>query len=230
MIELNNITMSYSMAGTVITVLRDLDFSVGPRERVAIVGPSGSGKSTLLLLMTGLEQAQSGSVRINGNALESMDRDQRADLRRKEIGIVFQSFHLIPSLTACENVALPLDIAGVGDSSVRAGEMLNRVGLSERQTHYPAQLSGGEQQRVAIARALVHRPGIIFADEPTGNLDEATGQSIMELLFDLKNESGATLLLVTHDPAVAMRCDRTLRLHEGRLHDTAVPSSEASNP
>ncbi len=230
MIELNNITMRYSMAGTVITVLRDLNCSVAAQERVAIVGPSGSGKTTLLLLMTGLEQAQSGSVRINGNALESMDRDQRADLRRKEIGIVFQSFHLIPSLSARENVALPLDIGGTADSSARADEMLSRVGLSERRAHYPAQLSGGEQQRVAIARALVHRPGIIFADEPTGNLDEATGQSIMELLFDLKKESGATLLLVTHDPAVAMRCDRTLRLQEGRLHDTAAPSSEALNP
>ena len=226
MIELRNITMRYAMAGTVITVLRDLDFSVAARERVAIVGPSGSGKTTLLLLMTGLEQAQAGSVRINGNALESMNRDQRADLRRTEIGIVFQSFHLIPSLTARENVALPLDIAGVGGSSARADEMLSRVGLSERQAHYPAQLSGGEQQRVAIARALIHRPGIIFADEPTGNLDETTGQSIMQLLFDLKKESAATLLLVTHDPAVAARCDRTLRLHEGRLHDTTLPSAE----
>lgn len=218
MITLQRIAKQYRMAGESIDVLKALDLDVCAQERVAIIGPSGSGKTTLLLVLTGLEQPSSGDVKINGQSLAGLDRDSRADLRRDSIGIVFQSFHLIPSLTAEENVALPLDIAGQSNSGARAREMLGRVGLADRARHYPAQLSGGEQQRVAIARALVHDPALLVADEPTGNLDERTGESIIELLFSLNRESGTTLLLVTHDPQLARRCDRSLRLENGQLH------------
>lgn len=220
MISLQRVAMQYRMAGESIDVLKALDLEVKDRERVAIVGPSGSGKTTLLLVLTGLEQPTEGEVRINDRSLAALNRDERADLRRDTIGIVFQSFHLIPSLTAEENVALPLDIAGQADSARRAREMLARVGLGERGRHYPAQLSGGEQQRVAIARALVHEPALLVADEPTGNLDERTGEGIIELLFSLNSESGTTLVLVTHDSHLAARCDRSLRLENGQLHET----------
>lgn len=218
MISLRDIVMQYRLAGETIEVLTQLDLEVEDRERVAIVGPSGSGKTTLLLLLTGLEQPTSGQVWLAGQSLDALDRDARADLRRDSIGIVFQSFHLVPSLTAAENVALPLDIAGAEHAAIRAREMLERVGLGGRAQHYPSQLSGGEQQRVAIARALVHRPALLVADEPTGNLDERTGDAVVELLFSLNAEIGTTLLLVTHDPALAARCDRSLRLENGRLH------------
>ena len=217
-IELNNVQKRYPMAQSEVTVLQALDLDVRPQERVAIIGPSGSGKTTLLLILTGLETATEGHVAIAGQSLLDMDGDDRADLRREHIGIVFQSFHLIPSLTALENVALPMEIAGIRNSRDRAVEMLDRVALTARQHHYPAQLSGGEQQRVAIARALIHEPQLIVADEPTGNLDEKTGQMIMQLLFDLNKDSGTTLLLVTHDNELAERCDRTLKLHDGSLH------------
>ncbi len=218
MISLQHVSMQYRMAGESIDVLKALDLDVKARERVAIVGPSGSGKTTLLLVMTGLEQPTGGEVLIHGKSLATLNRDARADLRRDTIGIVFQSFHLVPSLTAEENVALPLDIAGQNNGRTRAREMLARVGLGSRGGHYPAQLSGGEQQRVAIARALVHEPALLVADEPTGNLDERTGEDIIELLFTLNRESGTTLLLVTHDPHLAARCDRSLRLESGKLH------------
>lgn len=201
-----------------ITVLDQLNLTVKSKERVAIIGPSGSGKSTLLLIMTGLESPSDGEVNVAGIPLSNLSNDQRADLRREHIGIVFQSFHLIPSLTARENVALPLEIGGLKNSRHRAMDMLDKVGLADRGDHYPAQLSGGEQQRVAMARALVHGPELIVADEPTGNLDEKTGDFIMQLLFDLNRDTGATLLLVTHDNKLAARCDRTLRLEDGRLH------------
>lgn len=217
MIALDDVSLSYAMGGANIPVLDGLSLDVAKAERVAIVGPSGSGKTSLLLILTGLEKADSGRIAVAGHALHEMDADQRADLRRDSIGIVFQSFHLIPSLTARENVALPLDIAGAGGSRDRVERMLERVGLASRRDHYPSQLSGGEQQRVAIARALVHEPGLIVADEPTGNLDERTGAPIVEMLFDIERDSGATLLLVTHDKALAARCDRTLLLHDGRL-------------
>ncbi len=222
MISLKHVSMQYQMAGESIDVLKALDLDVKARERVAIVGPSGSGKTTLLLVMTGLEQPTGGEVLIHGQSLATLNRDARADLRRDTIGIVFQSFHLVPSLTAEENVALPLDIAGQSNGRTRAREMLARVGLGTRGGHYPAQLSGGEQQRVAIARALVHEPALLVADEPTGNLDERTGEDIIELLFTLNRESGTTLLLVTHDPHLAARCDRSLRLESGRLHPVAA--------
>ena len=216
-IKLDSVNKSYSVAATDVTVLQDLNLTVQAKERVSIIGPSGSGKTTLLLILTGLESATDGRVEIAGKPLHDMSADDRADLRREHIGIVFQSFHLIPSLTARENVALPLEIAGLADSRARAVAMLDKVGLAERQDHYPAQLSGGEQQRVAMARALIHEPELIVADEPTGNLDDKTGELIMQLLFDLNRDSGTTLLLVTHDNELAARCDRTLKLHDGRL-------------
>ena len=216
-IKLDSVTKSYSVADTDVIVLQDLNLAVQAKERVSIIGPSGSGKTTLLLILTGLESASDGQVEIAGKPLHDMSADDRADLRREHIGIVFQSFHLIPSLTARENVALPLEIAGLADSRAKALAMLDKVGLAQRQDHYPAQLSGGEQQRVAIARALIHEPELIVADEPTGNLDDKTGELIMQLLFDLNRDSGTTLLLVTHDNELAARCDRTLKLHDGRL-------------
>ena len=224
-IQLENLYKRYVIADSEITVLQDLNMSVQAKERVAIIGPSGSGKTTLLLTLTGLEMPSDGNILIAGQSLNGMSGDQRADLRREQIGIVFQSFHLIPSLTARENVALPLEIAGIGDSRAKASNMLEKVGLASRNDHYPAQLSGGEQQRVAIARALVHEPALIVADEPTGNLDERTGELIMELLFDLNRQSGTTLLLVTHDTELADRCDRTLKLHDGSLQ--SQPGSAA---
>ncbi len=222
MIQLENIALSYSTAHTSVDVLKDLNLSVSSGERVAIIGPSGSGKTSLLLVLTGLEQADSGTVTIDGKSLAGLNADERADLRREQVGIVFQSFHLIPSLTAEENVALPLDIAGEKGGRERAARMLERVGLGQRGAHYPSQLSGGEQQRVAIARALVHEPKLLVADEPTGNLDEHTGEAIMQLLFDLENDTDTTLLLVTHDTELAKRCDRTLRLHERSLHEVTA--------
>jgi len=217
MIELCDISKSYTLAETSFTVLQNLNLSVAKSERVAIVGPSGSGKSTLLLILTGLEEATTGTVSIAGQRLSYLDSDTRADMRREQIGIVFQSFHLIPTLNARENVALPLEISGKADTREKAQAMLEKVGLTDRANHYPAQLSGGEQQRVAMARALIHEPALIVADEPTGNLDEATGDSIIQLLFDLNRQTGTTLLLVTHDPVLASQCDRTMRLHDGRL-------------
>ena len=217
MIEIDNLTLSFPVATGQLDVLRGVDLELRDGETAAIVGPSGSGKTTLLLLLAGLEQPQAGSIRIDGVALDSLDADGLADLRRDKLGIVFQSFHLVPSLSALGNVALPLEIAGADDAEARAAAMLERVGLGERRDHFPTQLSGGEQQRVAIARALVHSPPVLLADEPTGNLDLETGARIIELLFGLHAESGSTLVLVTHDEAIARRCQRVLRLHEGRL-------------
>lgn len=226
-VELTDLGKRYAMANNEITVLDKVNLSVQSHERVAIIGPSGSGKTTLLLILTGLETASHGDISISGQSLLGLNADDRADLRREHIGIIFQSFHLIPSLTARENVALPLEIAGMDNSRARAAEMLTRVGLAERADHYPAQLSGGEQQRVAIARALVHNPGIIVADEPTGNLDEKTGEVIMQLLFDLNRDYGTTLILVTHDNELAKRCDRILRLQEGSLHESTGSAPDA---
>ena len=229
MIELTELSKSYPAAHGDIDVLQNLDLMVRNRERVAIIGPSGSGKTTLLLIMTGLETATGGTVVVAGQSMSGLSMDQRADIRRNHIGIVFQSFHLIPSLTARENVALPLEISGKKNSRQRAIEMLDRVGLNARYDHYPAQLSGGEQQRVAIARALVNEPELIVADEPTGNLDENTGNQIMQLLFDLNRDAGTTLLLVTHDQKLAARCDRTLQLENGALHTVSVTSADRSS-
>ena len=190
---------------------------IGRGEAVGFVGPSGSGKSTLLMIMAGLERPDKGTVTVDGTALESMGEDRLAQFRGARIGIVFQSFHLIPTMTVLENVAVPLELAGRKDAFSRARNELAAVGLSERLRHYPAQLSGGEQQRVALARALAPDPAILVADEPTGNLDETTGAFIVDLLFALKRERGATLVLVTHDAGLAARCDRVIRLRAGRV-------------
>lgn len=217
MIELDNVSMSYDLDYGRLDVLAGVDLKIANGETIAIVGPSGSGKTTLLVLLAGLEQPASGTVRLDGRALGELDDDALADIRRDRIGIVFQSFHLMPSLTALGNVALPLEIAGKPDAANAARQMLARAGLAGREQHYPTQLSGGEQQRVAIARALVHSPGLLLADEPTGNLDLRTGETIIDLLFGLNADTGSTLVLVTHDDAVASRCQRVVRLHEGQL-------------
>ena len=209
--------MSYALEHDRLEVLSGVDLDIADGETVAIIGPSGSGKTTLLLLLAGLEQPQDGSISLDGLPLQEMDADALADLRRDRLGIVFQSFHLVPSLTALGNVALPLEIAGHDDALERARQMLQRVGLAERQRHYPTQLSGGEQQRVAIARALVHSPGLLLADEPTGNLDLNTGALIIDILFELNHATGSTLVLVTHDEVIARRCQRVLRLQQGKL-------------
>ena len=227
MIELQDVAMSYSLEQSQLQVLDGACLSVAQGDTVAIVGPSGSGKTTMLVLLAGLEQPQSGEILIDGIALGGLDADALADLRRDRLGIIFQSFHLVQSLTALANVALPLQIAGKENVRERALEMLDNVGLAERHNHYPAQLSGGEQQRVAIARALVHQPGLVLADEPTGNLDLATGAKIIELLFNLNADIGSTLVLVTHDDQVAGRCERIVHLQQGKLvedRDHALPA------
>ena len=227
MIELQDVAMSYSLEQSQLQVLDGACLSVAQGDTVAIVGPSGSGKTTMLVLLAGLEQPQSGEILVEGVALGGLDADALADLRRDRLGIIFQSFHLVQSLTALGNVALPLQIAGKDNVRDRALEMLDKVGLAERHNHYPAQLSGGEQQRVAIARALVHQPGLVLADEPTGNLDLATGAKIIELLFDLNADIGSTLVLVTHDDQVADRCERIVHLQQGKLvedRDHALPA------
>ena len=217
MIQLNNISMSYALEHGRLEVLSGVDLGIAEGDTVAIVGPSGSGKTTLLVLLAGLEQPAQGSIQMQGRSLSELDDDALADIRRDEIGIIFQSFHLVPSLTALGNVALPLEIAGRQGARSKAQRMLERVGLAGREAHYPSQLSGGEQQRVAIARALVHSPKLLLADEPTGNLDSRTGEKIIDLLFGLNADTGSTLVLVTHDEAIASRCQRAVRLHQGRL-------------
>ena len=204
-------------AGGWLTILDDVGFAVDPGDTVAIVGASGSGKSTLLGLLAGLDLPTSGRVVASGQDLFALDEDRRAQWRAANVGFVFQSFQLLPQMTALENVMLPLELAGARDAGVRARDLLGRVGLSERSAHYPRTLSGGEQQRVALARAFAPRPPLLFADEPTGSLDHATGERIIELLFEMNRETGATLVLVTHDPALAARCGRRLTLRSGRL-------------
>jgi len=204
-----------------LTILSDVSFGVAAGETIAIVGASGSGKSTLLGLLAGLDEPSSGKVVIAGRDLNGLDEDGRASLRAELVGFVFQSFHLLPALTALENVMLPLELAGAKDARERARIVLQEVGLGERVGHYPNQLSGGEQQRVAIARAFATEPKILFADEPTGSLDTRTGDKIIELLFDLNTRRGTTLVLVTHDEHLASRCNRTLTLDAGRLQVAA---------
>ncbi|GAA0255960.1 ABC transporter ATP-binding protein [Rhodanobacter caeni] len=202
-------------------ILRGVNLQVLSGESFAIVGASGSGKTTLLGLLAGLDTSSSGSIRLDGHALESLDEEARADLRRRLVGFVFQSFHLLPALTAEENVMLPLELEGASDARARARQALDAVGLASRRRHYPAQMSGGEQQRVAIARAFVHGPRVLFADEPTGNLDQRTGHHICDLLFALNRDHHTTLVLVTHDAELAARCDRRIELEEGRVVTTA---------
>ena len=200
-----------------INILRGLDLRVNAGEAVGIVGPSGSGKTSLLMLLAGLERPTSGTLLIDGADIGAMEEDALARFRRERLGIVFQAFHLIPTMTALENVAVPLEFAGRRDAFDRAAEALRAVGLGHRLGHYPAQLSGGEQQRVALARAFVAEPRLLLADEPTGNLDRAKGEEVMALLFDLRARLGTTLLLITHDPALAARCPRQLRIEDGLI-------------
>ncbi len=199
------------------TILDSVDLAVKRGETVAVVGPSGAGKTTLLALLAGLDHLTSGSVWLCGADLATLDEDGRALLRGRHVGFVFQSFHLVPSLTAQENVMLPLELSGTGDAASRAREALDSVGLAERNSHYPRQLSGGEKQRVAIARAFVTNPSVLFADEPTGNLDARSGERVGTLLFDMNNKYGTTLVLVTHDKELASRCDRIIEIDSGRL-------------
>jgi putative ABC transport system ATP-binding protein len=202
-------------------ILQAVNLNIGSGESFAIVGASGSGKTTLLGLLAGLDTPSSGRIRLDGHALEQLDEEARADLRRRLVGFVFQSFHLLPALTAEENVMLPLELEGVSGARQRARETLEAVGLAKRRRHYPAQLSGGEQQRVAIARAFVHQPRLLFADEPTGNLDQRTGHHVCDLLFALNRDHHTTLVLVTHDAGLAARCDRRIELEEGRVVTSA---------
>ncbi len=200
-----------------LTILDDVSLAVAAGESVAVVGASGAGKSTLLALLAGLDEPSAGAVWLEGIELSALDEDGRAAARAKHVGFVFQSFHLVPSLTALENVMLPLELAGRTDATAGARDVLGQVGLKSRLRHYPRQLSGGEQQRVAIARAFVTRPSVLFADEPTGNLDTATGARVIQLLFDLNAATGTTLVLVTHDRDIAARCNRVIELDAGRL-------------
>jgi len=216
-VALSGVNLSLGRGATRVHILRDIDLNIGRGQAIGLLGPSGSGKSTLLMVMTGLERPDSGSVMVAGEALHHLDEDALARFRGRNIGIVFQGFHLIPTMTALENVAVPLELAGVADALPRAGAELAAVGLGDRLHHYPAELSGGEQQRVALARALAPDPAILVADEPTGNLDEATGSEIIELLFRGHRQRGTTLVLVTHDMALAARCDRVLHMHSGRI-------------
>ena len=221
MIAINDLSMSYPLEAGSLEVLAKVNMHIADAETVAIVGPSGSGKTTLLILLAGLEAPSTGSITIDGEDITGLQADALADLRRDKLGIVFQSFHLVPSLTALGNVSLPMEIAGRAGARDRAHQLLERVGLAEREHHYPAQLSGGEQQRVAIARALANSPRVLLADEPTGNLDVNTGSKIIEALFALNAESGSTMVLVTHDTEIARRCQRVFHLDNGKLIEDA---------
>ena len=216
-ISVHGITKEVTDSTGTLTILHEIDFELRARESVAIVGASGSGKSTLLAILAGLDRPTRGTVTLAGTDLFSLDEDARAAVRARTVGFVFQNFQLLGHLTALENVMLPLELMGQGDARAVATEMLGRVGLSARLSHYPKVLSGGEQQRVALARAFVVRPAVLLADEPTGSLDFATGETVMSLMFELNREAGTTLVLVTHDRGIAQRCDRQLRLEAGRV-------------
>jgi putative ABC transport system ATP-binding protein len=221
-IRARNVTLTLGTREAPTQILKGIDLEIARGTSVAILGPSGSGKSSLMAILSGLEQASGGEVSVAGVDYHSLDEDGLARARRGRVGIVLQAFHLLPTMSALENVAVPLELAGAQDAFARAQAELHAVGLGHRTGHYPVQLSGGEQQRVAIARAVAPRPEIIFADEPTGNLDGATSGSIIELLFERRRDAGATLLIITHDPALAARCDRVLTMRDGLIvSDTA---------
>ncbi|SFR78179.1 ABC transporter ATP-binding protein [Sphingomonas jatrophae] len=217
LIVARNLRLSLGQPPARVEILRGIDLDVGAGETVALLGPSGSGKSSLMAVLAGLEQASAGEVRVDGLDFAALSEDALATARRGRIGIVLQAFHLLPTMTALENVAVPLELAGDGDAFARAEAELAAVGLAHRTGHYPAQLSGGEQQRVAIARALVTAPALLFADEPTGNLDTRNGHAIMDLIFARAEASGATLFVITHDPSLAARCGRVIELADGRI-------------
>ena len=222
LVRIRNLHLSVPSAAGQVNILRGVGLDIAKGEAVGLVGPSGSGKTSLLMVLAGLERATSGSVVLDGREITGLNEDALARLRRDTIGIVFQAFHLIPTMTALENVSVPLELAGVRNAGARAKEALASVGLSHRLTHLPGQLSGGEQQRVALARAFAPEPALLLADEPTGNLDHATGQSVIDLLFDLRQRTGTTLLLITHDRDLASRCDRQVHLSDGRVDEAVV--------
>jgi putative ABC transport system ATP-binding protein len=217
LVSLRGLSLTLPAAAGPVNILQNIDLDIAAGDSVGLVGPSGSGKTSLLMVLAGLERASAGKVLVDGRDLTALDEDGLARFRRECLGIVFQNFHLIPSMTALENVALPLEFSGVRDAEARAEASLRAVGLGHRLTHLPGMLSGGEQQRVAVARAFVAEPRLLLADEPTGNLDHATGAAVMDLLFDMQARLGTTLLLITHDPALAGRCDRLLRMQDGRI-------------
>jgi putative ABC transport system ATP-binding protein len=226
-VALAGVHLKLATAGGVVNILNGVDFTVGRGERIAVTGPSGSGKSTMMMIMAGLERPTEGAVRIAGSDLAALDEDGLALFRRASVGIVFQAFHLIPTMTALENVAVPLELAGRRDAFTLAAAELAAVGLAHRLDHYPGQLSGGEQQRVALARAFVTEPALLLADEPTGNLDTTTGRHIVDLMFELLDRRGSTLVLITHDAELAGRCDRVVRMQDGRVQDGQTPASAA---
>ncbi len=226
-IQLEGVRLTLSAASGPVEILRGLDLEIEAGETVSIVGPSGSGKSSMMMLIAGLERATAGRVQIDGTDLTNLNEDALARFRRDRVGIVFQDFHLIPTMNALENVAVPLEFAAAPDPFARAAEVLEQVGLGQRLTHFPWQLSGGEQQRVALARAFASGPRLLLADEPTGNLDGETGRQVIELLFTLQREQGTTLLLITHDPALAERCDRQVRILDGRIEADSRLSAAA---
>ncbi|MSP88573.1 MAG: ABC transporter ATP-binding protein [Alphaproteobacteria bacterium] len=217
LIRLDGVHLKLASAAGIVNVLRGVDLSIGQGETIGLVGPSGAGKSTVMMVMAGLERPSEGGVRVAGHDLVTMSEDALALFRRERVGIVFQAFRLVPTMTALENVAVPLEFAGRADAFERAEAALDQVGLAHRLTHYPAQLSGGEQQRVALARAFVIEPALLLADEPTGNLDGDTGQRIIDLMFGLARTRGATLVLITHDATLAKRCGRIVRMADGRI-------------
>jgi putative ABC transport system ATP-binding protein len=229
-IEIRSLTRQLPSGDRILTILDQVDLEVGAGEFIAVLGPSGSGKSTLLALMAGLDRPTSGEVRIDGEPIQALSEDQLALLRRRKIGFVFQSFQLLGNLTARENVLLPIELLGQTGAAARAERLLATVGLAERAHHYPSQLSGGEQQRVALARAFAAEPAILLADEPTGNLDSATGRRILEVLTELRREHGTTLVLVTHDPAVAALADRQVHLRDGRVEWQGATAELAAAP
>jgi putative ABC transport system ATP-binding protein len=226
-VELADVHLELSSAAGPVNILRGIDLAVHPGEMVSVVGPSGSGKSTMMMIIGGLERPTSGTVSVAGHDLGTMDEDALALFRRRHVGIVFQNFHLVPTMTALENTALPLELAGDGQAFDKAREGLEAVGLGHRTTHYPGQLSGGEQQRAALARAFAGAPDLVLADEPTGNLDGDTGAQVIDLMFRLSRERDATLILITHDPALAGRCDRTVKLLDGRIVDDGLAGAGA---
>lgn len=228
MLTVTNLTKTYPTAKGDLTVLDNVSFDLAPGESFSIVGPSGSGKTTLLGLCAGLDHASSGEVVLNGTPLSPLSEDERAALRNRDVGFIFQNFQLIPTLTALENVMVPLELRGANGAASFGRELLNRVGLGNRLDHYPTQLSGGEQQRVSLARAFANRPKILFADEPTGNLDADTGATVEDLLFELNREAGTTLVLVTHDMELAQKTHRVLRLRGGKMVEDATTSGEAA--
>ncbi len=229
-IDLRDLRLTLGSEAGEVNILRGIDLSVGVGDTVSIVGPSGSGKTSMLMIIAGLERATDGGVKVGGQDFRALSEDKLALFRRDNVGIVFQSFHLIPTMNAVENVAIPLELAGRADAFDRARMLLEKVGLEHRFSHYPGQLSGGEQQRVALARAFAPEPKLILADEPTGNLDAGTGQQVIDLMFEMADHQDVTLMLITHDPALAKRCRRVVRLADGLIAEDTVAAGEGGSP